>query len=62
MDACIDLEEAGVTMPRRPGNGTQSLKEVVTVGSIELAALHAAVLEICDRCRKGRDLSGPVSR
>jgi hypothetical protein len=39
-----------------------SLKEVVTVGTVEFAALHAAVLETCGRMNMGKGRFDPASR
>jgi len=40
----------------------QSLKEVVAIGAVELAAQHATVLETDGRNRRGMDRCGRASR
>jgi hypothetical protein len=40
----------------------QSLKEVSAIGTVELTAAHAALLEICARIRRGMGRCDPASR
>jgi hypothetical protein len=39
-----------------------SLKKVVAIGTVQLTAAHAAVLEICARRRRGMDRCGRAFR